>query len=123
MYQHEVEARAIFCPSLGLCDESAPSEQAPQRHPNVEARASEPHPVVLDKWEDLLVGDRIGVPDDEELLAVLHKLCDVLTKEGEGRVGDHNIRLFQECDAIRTGNRRHRTCRLLLKLSWRPCFA
>lgn len=71
-----------------------------KKHPDVEVRAAEPQPVVLDKREDVLVSDRIGVPDDQELLAVLHELGDVLAEEGEGRVGDDDVRLFQVRDAL-----------------------
>ena len=42
----------------------------------------------------------LHVPDDQELLPVLHELGDVLAEEGEGRVGDHDVRLFQERDAL-----------------------
>ncbi len=31
---------------------------------------------------------------------MLHELGDVLAEEGEGRVGDHDVRLFQERDAL-----------------------
>ena len=31
---------------------------------------------------------------------MLHELGDVLTEEGEGRVGDDDIRLFQQRDAL-----------------------
>ena len=31
---------------------------------------------------------------------MLHELGDVLVKEGEGRVGDDDVRLFQERDAL-----------------------
>ena len=40
------------------------------------------------------------VPDDQELLPVLHELRDVLAEEGEGRVGDDDVGLFQERDAL-----------------------
>ena len=60
------------------------------------------HPqfVVLDERKDLLEGDRILVPDDQEPLFVVHELRDVFAEEGEGRVGDHNVRLLQQPHAL-----------------------
>ena len=43
---------------------------------------------------------RLHVADDQELLPVFHKLGDVLAEEGEGRVGDNDVRLFQKRDAL-----------------------
>jgi hypothetical protein len=40
------------------------------------------------------------VTDDEELLPAVHKPSDILAEEGEGRVGDHDVRLFQKRDAL-----------------------
>jgi hypothetical protein len=31
---------------------------------------------------------------------VLHELCDVFAEEGEGRVGDYNVRLLEQLDAL-----------------------
>ncbi len=71
-----------------------------EKHPHIEVRAAKPHFVVLDDWKDLLVGNRIGVPDDQELLPVFHEQGNVLAEEREGRVGDHDIRHFHEFDAL-----------------------
>lgn len=65
----------------------------------VDARA-EPEPVRLDEGEDLLVRERVDVPDDEELLAVLDELGDIFAEERERRVRDDDIGLLQERDAL-----------------------
>lgn len=68
----------------------------------VPAVDGDPHPqsVGFDKRKDLLVGERLDVTDDQELLSVLHELSDVFLEEGKGRVGDHDVRLFQKRDAL-----------------------
>ncbi len=60
----------------------------------------QPHLVGLDERKNLFIGDRLHVTDDQELLAVLHELGDILLEEGEGRVGDHDVRFFQERNAL-----------------------
>ena len=61
---------------------------------------AEPHPVFLDQPEDLLVGDGVHVPDDQELLLVLHQLLNVLPKQRKRRIGDDDIRLLEQLDAF-----------------------
>ncbi len=63
-------------------------------------RGAQPQLVVLDEREDFLIGDRVLVPDDQELLPVLHELGNILLEEGEGRVGDHDVRLLEQLDAL-----------------------
>ncbi len=71
-----------------------------EEHSYIEVRASKPHPVVLDEWKDLQVGDRIGVADDEKLFLVLCKLSNVLLEKRERRVADHYVRLLEQFDAL-----------------------
>jgi hypothetical protein len=61
---------------------------------------AQPDFVLLDEWEDFLVGDGVFVADDEELFAVFDELGDILAEERERRVGDDDVRLFQELDAL-----------------------
>ncbi len=71
-----------------------------EEHSYVEIRASKPQFVFLNERENLQVGDRIRVPDDQELLPVLHELSDILLEEGKRRVGDHDVRLHEQLDAV-----------------------
>lgn len=71
-----------------------------EEHPHIEVRATKPQLVGLNVRKDLQVGDRIGVADDEELFPVFYKLSEVLLEEGEGRVGDHDVRLLEQLDAL-----------------------
>lgn len=68
----------------------------------VAAVDGDPHPqfVGLDKWKDLLVGERLDVADDEELFLVFHELRDIFAEKGEGWVGHHDVRLFEQLDTL-----------------------
>jgi len=59
-----------------------------------------PELVSFDQRKYLLVGDRLNVADDQELFIVFHKQGDVFTEEGEGRIGDYDVGLFQKRDAL-----------------------
>ena len=61
---------------------------------------AKPEPVFLDELEDFAVGDGVLVAEDEELLAVLDELADVLAEERERRVGDDDVGLVQQRDAF-----------------------
>ena len=61
---------------------------------------SNPHLVLFDEREDLLVGDRVLVADNQELLPVLHELRYVLTEQRERRVGDDDVGFLEERDAL-----------------------
>ncbi|MDE0066482.1 MAG: hypothetical protein OXN44_06380 [Acidimicrobiaceae bacterium] len=61
----------------------------------------EAHLAVLDEREGFLVGDRVLLAEDQELLAVLDKLGDVLAEQAERRVGHHDVGLFQQRRALR----------------------
>ncbi len=74
-----------------VCDEPHAARERSCPHPQV---------VVLNQREDFFVGDCVLVCDDQEFLAMLHELGDVLAKEGEGRVGDDDVRLLQVRDAL-----------------------
>jgi len=59
------------------------------------------HSVVFDKWENLLVGNGVLIPDDQEFLVVLHQLGDVIEEQRKRRIGHHDVRLLQKLDALR----------------------
>ena len=69
--------------------------------PKVPRLVAEPHLVVLDKREYLAIGDGVHVADDQELLVVFHQERHVLAEERERRIGDNDIRLVEQRDALR----------------------
>lgn len=94
----------VFCPLVGCSPEAnglSVSLRYIEQHILPLRGDAEPHPVVLDQGENLLVRDGVLIPDDEELLAVLNQLGDVFAEQRERRVGHHNIRLCQQLDALR----------------------
>lgn len=56
--------------------------------------------VALKVRKDHLVFNCVQIANYEQLLFVLHQLGYVLAEEGKRRVGDHDVSLFQECDAL-----------------------
>ena len=64
----------------------------PEVHAPVEVGGPQPHPIGPDQRERLAVGDRVDAPDDGEPLAPGHGPRQELPKEGEGRVGDDDVR-------------------------------
>src|SRR5690606_9532900 len=67
---------------------------------HIPAIGAQPHLLILEKWEDFFQGDRVLVPKNDELLAILDKLCDVLPEKRERRIRDHDVCLFQEFDGL-----------------------
>jgi len=61
---------------------------------------SKPYLVLLDEAEDLLVGDGVVICDDEKLLLHRDELRYIFSKQRKRRVGDYNIRFFQQLDAF-----------------------
>ena len=47
--------------------------------------------VILDMREDGIVGDRMKIREDKELLIVMDKKIKELSEEGERRISDNNI--------------------------------
>ena len=62
----------------------------------VTAVDGDPHPklVGLDEREELFVGERLEVADDQELFPVFNELREVRAEERERRVGDDDVRLL-----------------------------
>ena len=56
---------------------------------------SEPKLVILDERKDLLVGDRILVANDQELLVMFDQLGDILPEQRERRVRDYDVGFLQ----------------------------
>ena len=52
---------------------------------------AEPHTILHEEGEDVLVGDGVDVADYHELLAVLHEEGYVFTEKREGRIRYHNV--------------------------------
>ena len=92
-------SRAIFHPVSSSICERLPFSGTWKYVPPLKFVATEPYFVVLDEWKYLLVRDRVGFPMIRNS-SVLHELGDVLAEEGEGRVGDDDVRLFQKRDAL-----------------------
>jgi hypothetical protein len=61
---------------------------------------AEPEVVGHHLREDLVIGDGVLVTEDEELLAALSELGDVLAKQGERRIGHDHVRLVEQRDAL-----------------------
>ena len=56
---------------------------------------AQPKCSILNQLEYLLIVERIHVPDDKKLLLVLDQLLNVFAEQGEGWIGDDNIRLLE----------------------------
>ncbi len=76
---------------------------------------TKPYPVVPDKREHLLVGDGVHIPDNQELLFVLHELGNVFAKQRKRRIGHHDVRLSQKPDAFRAAE-------IAVALQWRDAY-
>ncbi len=61
---------------------------------------AQPDLVVPQQRKELLVRQSILVPDDEELLFVLHQRGHVFPEQGERRVRDHYVGLLERLDAL-----------------------
>ena len=63
-------------------------------------RHTKPKLIIFDVRKNLLKCDSILISNYQEFLAVFHKLCDVLTEEGERRVGDNDVGFFKELNTF-----------------------
>ena len=59
-----------------------------------------PQFVIAKKRKDFFAGDGIHIPDNQKLLAKIHHLRHVFTKEREGRVGHDDVSLTQQFFAL-----------------------
>ena len=57
---------------------------------------SQPNLVLLDEGKNFLVRDGILIPDNQELLVILNQLRNILPEQRKRRIGDDDVRLFQE---------------------------
>ena len=62
----------------------------------------QPDLVGLYKGEDFLIGDSVDITYDDKHLPMLYQLSDIFAEEGEGRVGDDDIRLLEKLDTFWT---------------------
>ena len=56
----------------------------------------EPHPVFFQPPERVLVCNGVQAADNQKLLIVPHQYVQILPEQTERRIGNHNIRLFQQ---------------------------
>ena len=61
---------------------------------------SQPHLVVHQQREYLLVLHRVLITNDDELLLMLHKGGHIFAEQGERRIGHHDVGLVHEVEAF-----------------------
>jgi len=59
-----------------------------------------PQPCVFDKREYFLVGNGVLWSNNDEIFTMVYELGYILPKEGEGWVGDDDVRLLEQLDAL-----------------------
>ncbi len=63
---------------------------------------TDPHLIVSQKRENILIGDGVLIADDEKPLVILKKLSNKFRKQRKRRIGDDNIGLLEKLDALCT---------------------
>ena len=61
---------------------------------------AQPDLVAFNQRENLFVSNGILMPDNQELLIILHQLRHVFAEERKGRIGHHDVCLAQKVDAL-----------------------
>ena len=55
---------------------------------------------ICDQAEHFFISNRVHTANYDKTLFMLHQLRNILAEKGEGRVGDHDVCLFEQLDAL-----------------------